>query len=69
MLSCSAGLLAPRCICRLQHDLLEFTTGLSASCSVFPLQQGEDLIIWEQYHYGMRDGVFLEMGALDGASL
>jgi hypothetical protein len=36
-------------------------------CTVCSLQQGEDLMVWQQYHYGMRDGVFLEMGALDGA--
>lgn len=33
-----------------------------------PPQSGEDLLAWQTYFHGMRDGVYLEMGALDGAT-
>ena len=29
-------------------------------------QDGEDLHAYSTYFYGLRDGIFLEMGALDG---
>jgi len=32
-------------------------------------QDGEDLHAYNTYFYGLRDGIFLEMGALDGAHI
>ena len=44
-----------------------------ATCMVPPAagfgQDGEDMHAYKTYFAGMRDGVFLEMGALDGAPL
>ena len=39
------------------------------NCKCLQKQAGEDLLAWQTYFHGQRNGVFLEMGALDGALL